>query len=597
MTAVTHREERATPLSPGGEQAHRGGPNLIGVPLGSLVAGRYNAFLPARNPPSGISLEEPMLRTLVTAATAMIVAVSPSAAQHAHQEHGPAPDRLGTVHFETSCDAGVQAEFNRGVALLHSFWFRAAIESFERVLQKDTSCGIAYWGLALTHWGNPFAGLKPPAVLEPGAKAAEKGLAAGAPTDRERAYIAAVAELYRDYETLPQRTRTVAYEEAMQRLSARYPQDREAAAFYALSINQNAQAGDQSYAKQLQAAAILERLFAEQPDHPGLAHYIIHAYDHPPLAEKALHAARAYAKIAPDAPHALHMPSHTFTRVGAWEDSVASNRDSAEAARRANSPGEVLHAYDYQVYAYLQMAQDRDAARVLDDMAAAVAALDPANVYANAGQYAQAAIPARIALERGAWQDAATLRPVETRFPFVAAITHFARALGAARSGNPAAARGDIDRLGELHRTLVAAKDDYWAEQVRIQQMVADAWATFASGRKDEGLRMLRAAADAEDKTDKSAISPGPLAPARELLGDMLLEAGQPAAALAEFELTMAKEPNRFRGIAGAARAAVATGDRARASALYTQLLDLAAKADPNARPALLEASRFVAQR
>ncbi|HXH05484.1 MAG TPA: hypothetical protein VNI83_02725, partial [Vicinamibacterales bacterium] len=442
----------------------------------------------------------------------LVVALGVASPDIQHQHGGPSGERLGTVEFEISCDPAVRPAFNRAVALLHSFWWRAAIEGFESVLQQDPACGIAYWGLALSHWGNPFAGVRPPEAIEPGARAIARGLEVGARTERERAYLRAAAELYRDFRTTDQRTRTLAYERAMARLVEAFPDDREATTFYALAINQNALPTDKTYAKQLQAAAILERLFRDQPDHPGLAHYIIHAYDHPPLAPKALEAARRYAKIAPDAPHALHMPSHTFTRVGDWQASIESNRASAEAARRANSTGEVLHALDYQAYAYLQTAQDGAARRVVEQMQAVVAAMAANDVYASAGQFAQAAIPARYALERGAWREAAALAPIRTRVPWIAAVTHFARAIGAARSGNPSAARDDAAALAQLQQALVG-KDDYWAEQVAIQHLVASAWIAFADGRRDEAIAQLAAAADREDATDKSAISPGPLAP------------------------------------------------------------------------------------
>jgi hypothetical protein len=532
------------------------------------------------------------LLALVVASGALCAIAAPLHAQHHHE--GAPPERLGTVEFETSCDPAVRPAFNRAVALLHSFWWRAAIDGFLGVLERDPACGIAYWGLALSYWGNPFAGLRPADALDPGAKAAARGLEVGARTARERAYLEAAAALYADYRTTDQRTRTLAYEEAMARLVKVYPDDREAAAFYALALNQNMLPTDKTYAKQLQAAAILERLFREQPDHPGLAHYIIHAYDHPPLAARALDAARRYAKIAPDAPHALHMPSHTFTRVGAWEDSIESNRASAAAARRADSPGEVLHALDYQAYAHLQLAQDRAAKAVLEEMEAAVAAMAPRDVYLSVGRFAQAAIPARYVLERGAWREAAALEPVASAPPWVVAVTHYARALGAARRGDPAAARLDVAALERQHQALVG-RDDYWAEQVAIQHMAAAAWVAFAEGRREEALAQLRAAADREDRTDKAAISPGPLAPARELLGEMLLDAGQASAALVEFERTMEKEPNRFRGVAGAARAAAGAGDSVRAAALYRALLDLAARGDGE-RAELAEARRALAE-
>jgi len=525
----------------------------------------------------------------LSALMALLALAAPARAQHDHG--GAPPERLGKVDFETSCNAAVKPAFNRSVALVHSFWWNAAVEGFQGVLEQDPACGMAYWGLAMAYYGNPFAGIKAADVLEPGAKAIARGLEVGASTERERAYLQAAAALYKDFRTTDQRTRTLAYEESMARVTKAYPDDREAIAFYALALSQNALPSDKTYAKQKQAGEMLERLFRDRPEHPGLAHYIIHAYDYPPLAPKALDAARRYAGIAPDAPHALHMPSHTFTRVGSWEESIETNRLSAEAARRVNQPGEVLHALDYQAYAYLQTAQDRAALRVVGEMQTAAAALPPTNVYAGVGQYAQAAIAARYALERGAWREAATLKATQTPVPWIAAVTHYARALGAARAGDAAAARQEVATLGTLQQALVG-KDVYWAEQVAIQQDVANAWIAYADGRKDEGIAQLRAAADREDKTDKSAVSPGPLAPARELLGDMLLDANQAAAALVAFEQTMAKEPNRFRSLSGAARAAGKAGDQAKAVALSQKLIALSARGDGD-RPELAEARRL----
>jgi hypothetical protein len=368
----------------------------------------------------------------------------------------------------------------------------------------------------------------------------------------------------------------------------------EARIFYALAINQTALVTDKQYTQQLKAAAILEPLFKEHPTHPGLAHYIIHAYDHPPLAEKALVAARRYASLAPAVPHALHMPSHTFTRVGSWKESIEANRRSAEAASKSSTAGEELHALDYQAYAYLQIAQDAAARRVLDRALSLVQGADGIAIGgAGAGAYAIAAIPARYALERGAWADAAALpvRPAKT--PYTEAITHFARAIGTARAGNPKAAAADIERLAALRDTLKSMQDEYWAEQVDIQRRIAEAWVTFADGNKDAGIDLLRAAATAEDQTDKSAISPGPLAPARELLGYMLTEAGRPKEALVEFEATIKKEPNRFRGLYGGAKAAETAGNRTRARELYKQLLQVASEPDTE-RVELQHARSFV---
>jgi Tfp pilus assembly protein PilF len=521
----------------------------------------------------------------------------PCSALAQHEGHGAAGEKLGTVHFETSCSPAVRADFDRGVALLHSFEFGPATASFNKVLEGDPSCAIAYWGIALSNWTNPFGGIKAGPLLERGRGIVEKGLSTGKPTPRERAYVAAVAELYKDADKMPHRERTLAYARAMESVHRDNPQDLEAQIFYALALNQTAMPSDKTYAVQLKAASILEPLWKAHPDHPGLPHYIIHAYDHPPLAAKALDAARRYAKVAPSAPHALHMPSHTFTRVGYWKESVETNIASEETALKQNVVGEALHAMDYQIYAYLQMAQDRNAAAVGERMPPVLAKWDPAafNGAASgfAGGYAAAAIPARYALERGAWSDAAALQPRTTSFPHVDAITRFARALGAARSGKPADARADLDSLAALRDALKARNDAYWSEQVDIQHRVAGAWVAYAQGQKAEAIQAMRAAADAEDATDKSAVSPGPLAPARELLGEMLLESGNATEALVAFEATMKKEPGRFRGAYGAARAAEAAGDRQKATGHYKTLLNIAKSADGE-RPELQRARAFV---
>ena len=527
-----------------------------------------------------------MKSILALALSCVLTIPSASFAQHDHAP-GTGADQVGAggVTFLTSCSPAVAAEFNRAVALLHSFWFGQAISAFDAIAVKDPACAMAHWGVALSRWGNPFAGARSAMQIEQGRAAIQRALSTGSPTPRERAYIAAVESLYTSGEASTQRARTLAYEQGMERVVRDYPADMEARIFFALAANQTALASDKKYSQQLKAAAILEPLFKEHPKHPGLAHYIIHAFDHPPLAAKALDAARSYASLAPSVPHALHMPSHTFTRVGLWKESVETNRRSAEAARKDNATAEELHAMDYQTYAYLQMARDADARRATDEARAAVKRLDVnaagAAAPGVAGLYAAAAIPARFALERGAWAEAASLTVSPTSFPFTDAITHFARALGAARSGNPKAAAADIERLSVLRDTLKTMQDAYWSEQVDIQRRIAEAWMTFAGGNKDGGIDQLRAAAVAEDLTDKSAISPGPLAPARELLGYMLLEAGRAPEALVEFEATIAKEPNRFRGLYGAGRAAETAGNSAKAITFYRQLLQVATEPDP----------------
>jgi hypothetical protein len=538
------------------------------------------------------------MRVVYSFVLTVLLAGAPAFAQHEHGGGGHPPDRLGTVHFATSCSPAVEKDFDRAVALLHSFWFSAAIDAFQGVLEKDPSCAMAHWGVAMSWWGNPFGGFRSPKAMEEGTAAVERAKAASAKTERERDYIGAVELLYKDAASIDQRTRTLAYEKAMEKLAAKYTDDPEARIFYALSLDQTNLPTDKTYANLLKAAEILEKEFVLQPDHPGIAHYIIHSYDVPPLAPKALDAAQRYAKIAPDAPHALHMPSHTFTRVGYWQDSIETNIASAEAAKKDKAPSEELHALDYQTYAYLQTAQDQAAKKVLDQIPAigdqiqanAAGAAAPA----PAGWFALAAIPARYTLERNDWAGAARLAPMETRFPWIDAVTYFARALGAARSGDPAAAAKDVEILTALAAKLREAKDGYWTGQVEIQAKAASAWIAFAQGEQDEGVALMREAAAMEDQTEKSAISPGPIKPARELLGEMLLEAGKPAEALKEFEATMTKEPNRFRGVYGAAVAAERSSESAKAKKYYQQLLEICERADKGGRPEL-EAARKAA--
>lgn len=535
--------------------------------------------------------------TRLSVAVLTLVLALPSVARAQHEEHGAsAPDQIGSasVKFDTSCAPRVKDDFNKAVALLHSFWFPEATKMFESILQRDPSCAMGHWGVAMSQWGNPFGGLRSAQAIERGRAIVQKAQSTGSPTPRERALIDAVAILYSNADAATQRDRIAKYEDAMERITTDHPKDVEARIFYALAVAQSAVPTDKTYAKQVKAAGILEPLFKEMPSHPGLAHYIIHAYDAPPLAEKALAAARRYASLAPAIPHALHMPSHTFTRVGSWKESIDTNRRSAEAARKSSGYGEELHALDYQTYAYLQLAQDTLAKEVRDHALSIVVSGDGmAAGAAGAGGYAATVIPARYALERGAWAEAAELPLGAASTPYIEAITHFARAMGAARAGNPAAASADITRLAELRDKLQSMQDTYWTEQVDIQRRVALAWQIFARGQKDEGIAQLKAAADAEDATDKSAISPGPLAPARELLGYMLLEAGRPKEALAAFQATTKKEPNRFRGIYGAGRAAEAAGDRAVAITYYTQLLEVAKEADTE-RPELAAAKKFL---
>jgi hypothetical protein len=522
----------------------------------------------------------------------LLAAPLAAAAQH---DHGAG--KLGTVNFDTSCRPDTRGDFNRAMALLHSFEFGPAIDAFNTVVAADPGCAMAHWGVALSHWGNPYGGVKSGALLGDGLAAVQKGLATGTPTARERAYLNAVLQLYRDASTNSHRDRTLAYAKAMEGLQRDYRDDIEARIFHALALDQTSLASDKTYALKLQAAEILEPLWKKYPDHPGLAHYIIHVYDVPALAPKALAAARRYATIAPASPHALHMPSHTFTRVGSWQDSVDANVKSEQESIRQHVIGEALHAMDYQAYAYLQMAHDRKAKAILDRLPGVAAKLNSPTVVQGAappmaGPYARNAVMARYALERGAWQEAAALQPVASEFANADAILHFARAYGAARSGSPAAATADVEKLAALRDALKTAKDEYWAEQVDIQRQAAAAWIAFALGRTDEALRLMRAVADQEDRTDKAAVSPGPIAPARELLGEMLLDAGNAKEALTAFEATMKKEPNRFRGAYGAARAAEALGNKAAARKYYLQVIAIAKGAESE-RPELQRARAF----
>jgi hypothetical protein len=502
------------------------------------------------------------------------------------------PQHVGTVTFETSCSAAAKPAFVRGVALLHSFAFPAADEAFRSALSADPHCAMALWGMALDAWGNPFAaGLKSDAQLARGLEAIKRAAVMSPGTPRERAYVDAATKLYADYPNVDQQTRVNAYCEAMRVVAATYPDDIEASIFYALSLAFSADPTDKTYANQLKAGAMLERLWPDHPDHPGLAHYIIHSYDVPALAPRALDAARRYASIAPEEPHALHMPSHTFTRVGDWQASIETNLLSVAAAKREGSTAEELHASDYLMYAYLQSGQDVAAQRVLDAIGGMSARFDPGAMATGAppaaGFFAVAAIPARHSLERGDWAGAAHLTHRQTPVAFADATTDFARAIGAARSGDRATAADALRALDEDGARLLEAHETYWAGQVNIQHLAAAAWLAFAEGYRDDALRAMRDAADREDATEKNAITPGPLAPAREMLGEMLLEAGQPSLALAAFEQTLRHEPNRFRTLAGAMAAATAAGDRTKARMYATQLLAVCGVADRPGRAEL----------
>src|SRR5918997_1070261 len=506
------------------------------------------------------------MRKSVLAAAVSMTALTLASSQPSIAQ-GDVDQQFGVVNFETSCNEVAQRRFNRAMRYQHSFWYDQAREVFEEAAKADPNCAMAHWGIALTYLNNPHIPI-PAANLAPGLAAIQKAKAMNAKTERERDYIDALALMYVDHDKLSHRQRITAFRDAQEKIAAKYPDDVEAQIAYAITLNTSANPNDKTYAQQSKGAAILEPISQRLPRHPGVTHYLIHLYDYPQTAAKGLEAANRYASVAPAAPHAQHMPSHIYTRVGYWKESINSNIASVNAAKAEKSVGNYLHAQDYMVYAHLQLGQDKQARAVMDEMMKEV----DFKATVTAAHYALAASPARYAVERGDWNGASQLSVRPSSFNYVVAISHFGRALGAARSGNPEAAKADIAKLAELRDKLSEAKDAYWAEIVDIQRQVATAWALYAEGKHDEALKALSAAADAEDRTNKHVVTPGPLAPARELYGEMLLDRGRTKEALAAFEATKAKEPNRFQGYAGAAKAAEALGDKAAARQNYQQL-------------------------
>jgi tetratricopeptide (TPR) repeat protein len=503
-----------------------------------------------------------------------LIALSPGATSVALPQHG---HKLGKVEFPNSCSHPVQEKFLRGVAMLHSFYYSAAQEAFEEVAAEDTACAIAAWGYASILMLNPLQGIgASPRNAELAQAAIDKGRRMRASTQREREYLEAVAAYYQDFSQRPERARQLARAKAFQALAAKYPADDEAQIFSALYLAATQDASDQTYSAYLEAASILEKQFAKHPDHPGVAHYLIHCYDASPIAERGLPAARRYADIAPDAPHALHMPSHIFSRVGMWPSSIATNRRSADVARKSNEPDDELHALDYMTYAYLQLGRDGDAQAAV----AEAPRLTPMNPGRPTGFYARAAIPARYALERSAWRDAAQLEPTPTHFPFTEAMTHFARGLGMARGGDPRAAQKDIERIAAIRDELKAAENEYWANEVEVMHLAALAWVALAQAKNNDALVLMRRSADIEDKSEKNIVTPGRLLPARELLGDMLMELRRPAEALKEYEASQQREPNRYRGLYGAGRAAAQSGNRDKARRYFAKLIEIAGSGD-----------------
>jgi hypothetical protein len=536
---------------------------------------------------------------LITAAAILGLPTAPNA----RADTGPAPATAttGEVDFATSCSPASQKAIKQAVWTLHSFWYPEALKAFTAVTEAEPGCAMGYWGIAMSYW---YPLWYPPnaASLKAGAEAVEKARAAATKTEREKDYIEASAAFYRDSDKLDHRTRAVAYEKAMEQVSLRYPEDREAAAFYALALNATAPPTDKTYANQRKAAGILEKIWAEQPNHPGVVHYLIHSDDSAQFAEAGLPAAICYAKIAPEVPHALHMPSHIFTRLGLWQQSIESNKAAHAAAiayvHKTLGPdgfdGETVHTMDYLEYAYLQTGDDRDAKAVMDELTGfrqSVAANLPM-------AYAVAAIPVRFALERRDWAAAATLSepaigfPLE-RFPWAQAMISYARALGAARTGDAAGAQAEIAKLRALEDKLLEAKDTYWANQIEVQRLGAAGILAHVQGDDKKAVELVRAAADLDATMDKHPATPAAVLPARELLADLLLETKDSGGAVKEYEQSLRAEPNRFRSILGKARAAKESGDADKSRDAYQKLLVLSGGA-AGERPELAEAKAFL---
>jgi tetratricopeptide (TPR) repeat protein len=536
----------------------------------------------------------------------LIAAVSNNgiALDEQHQ-HSMASDteKIGTVHFPVSCSDSARSKFNHAVALLHSFWYQAAANEFTEVTVVDPDCAMGYWGVAMSYY-HPLWEPPNPVELQKGAAAAQKASSMSTKTEREKDYLGAIVTFYKESDKLDHRTRAIAYSQAMERIYEKYPDDNEAAVFYALTLNSIALPTDKTYANQKKAVTILEKVLEKEPEHPGVYHYIIHDYDYPALAKLALPAARMYAKVAPAAPHALHMPSHIFTRLGLWDESIASNIASAAAAKayvQKTMPGagsyDQLHAMDYLAYAYLQKGQDQKAKGVLEE-SQQITKLDQQQF---AAAYAFGAIPARYAVERHQWSEAMKIEvhPAEFpwgKFPYAEALFYFARGVGGARSGKVEFAQDQIAKLETIEKNLLQAKDQYWADNVEIQRRETQAWLLKAQGKNSEAVDLLRSAAELEGSTEKHPVTPGAVIPAYELLGEMLLELERPQEAIKAFETSLASAPNRFNGLYGAARSCEIAGDQAKARDYYAQLLKLASQSD-GTRDELSKAKGFLAQK
>jgi tetratricopeptide (TPR) repeat protein len=522
----------------------------------------------------------------------------------AHETTGGESGQLGNVHFETSCNGDAQWHFDRGIAAIHNFFFAAARKSLNEALEKDPKCGIGYWGLAMTTLGNWLVSPPTPKAIADAQAQLQKGFDMGAGTQRERDYMVALQALFTDADTRDHRSRALAYERAMEALHLRYPQDQEAALFYALALNLTALPTDKSYANQLKAADILDKVSVQQPDHPGVLHYLIHSLDYPALAKRALPAAERYARIAPGAPHALHMPSHTYSMLGEWEDSVRSNKEALAAAVDAMAKGlnsqpglngAVAHYNDFMIYADLQIAHDKEAKQIVDEVLVyqRTHELSKDPIYTQTGF---AAIPARYVLERKAWTEAERLETLQKTWAYAEAMTRFTRSLGASHTGDQGRAQAEISELAILRQAAIAAKQDYWEAQIEVLRLAASAWLARAQGQTKDAVQLMRQSADLEDTSEKHVAMENRLYPMRELLADLLLETGQSADALIEYEASLISTPNRFNGFYGAAKAAYLAGDQENARTYYRKLLALAKNSDEE-RPEIGIARLFLAQR
>ena len=520
---------------------------------------------------------------LVVLSCALVLAAGPA-------ESHDLPDRLGKVSFPTSCDPKVQPLFDAAVAMQHSYWFPEAHKTFNTVLERDPACAIAYWGLAVNYVGNSLVAPPPPKDVEAGWNALEKARAAGAKTQRERDWIEAIGAYYRDHDKIALDQRLAAYSKAMERMTERYPGDFEAWVYYALTLQATAPTDDKTYANQRRAAEILERLVAQNPQHPGAAHYLVHAYDYPPLAAQGIKIARTYGKLAPAAPHARHMPSHIYSMVGLWADSIESNLSALEIQPN------YYHAYDFAVYASLQLAQDARAKSFIDKAMETYRARGDEPGLNFVFHAALAALPARYMLERADWKGASSLPVSSTQFPAADSLTRFARGLGMARSGDLAGAKRELEAMQQLGGVLEKSNNQYWADRTREQILAVRAWVALAEGDRDQARSSMREAADREDASVKNVAMENRLYPMRELLAEMLLELGQPANALREFEASIQETPNRYRGLWGAARAAEAAGEQKKAAAYYANVIELTKTSDGSRPEIALSKARIARQ-